>query len=124
MRGEVGKQIGRRVLTALERQEFVAAAHVTNSAEETVLCTTCCEGEGGLTKLIGHGVRVDDGGFLWMTMGWRGLWGWAVGGVGPLGWEFVANHRLLWHCSGEWSSGSERSRCGSAPVSGWCRRRL
>ena len=117
MRGEVGKQIGRRVLTALERQEFVAAAHVTNSAEETVLCTTFCEGEGRLTKFIGHGVRVDDGGFLWMTMVWCGSW--AVDGFGPLGWEFLADHWLRWRCSGEWSSGSERSRCGSAPVTGW-----
>ena len=119
MRGEVSKQISRRVLTAIERQEFVAASHITNSAEETVLCTTCCEGEGGLTELIGYGVRVDAGGALRTTMGWRGFRGWDIDDVGPVGWEFLANHRFFWHYSGEWSSGPERSRCGSAPVTGW-----
>ena len=83
MRCEVGKQIGRRVLTALERQEFVAAAHVTNSAEETVLCTTFSEEEGGLTKFIGDGVRLDGGGFLRVFSVWCGPWN--VDGFGLLG---------------------------------------
>ena len=61
MRGEVSKQTSRRVLAAIERQEFVAASHITNIAKKTVRCTTCCEGSGGLTELIRNGVRIDAG---------------------------------------------------------------